>query len=90
MVQYALRRILLAIPVLFTILVVVFALARSIPGDPCKSILGEKASAATCEKFAQDYGLDKPITTQFGIYLQNVMKGDLGTSIRFGRPITKF
>ncbi len=89
MVQYAFRRILLAIPVLFIILIVVFSLARAIPGDPCKSILGEKASAETCEKFARDYGLDKPVPVQFGIYLQNVLKGDLGTSIRFGRPITQ-
>ncbi|MCB8926185.1 MAG: ABC transporter permease [Ardenticatenaceae bacterium] len=89
MVQYITRRILLAIPVLFTILVVVFALARAIPGDPCKSILGEKASAATCEAFTKDYGLDQPVTVQFGIYMRNILQGDLGTSIRFGRPITQ-
>jgi peptide/nickel transport system permease protein len=89
MIQYTIRRLFLAIPVLFSILVVVFALARMIPGDPCKSILGEKASAETCERFAQDYGLDKPIPVQFGIYLGDVMRGDLGQSIRFGRPITQ-
>ncbi len=89
MIQYAVRRILLAIPVLFIILVVVFALARAIPGDPCKSILGEKASAETCERFARERGLDQPIHVQFGIYMKDVLKGDLGTSIRFGRPITQ-
>ncbi len=89
MVQYIARRILLAIPVLFTILVVVFALARAIPGDPCKSILGEKASAETCENFTKEFGLDEPVPVQFGIYMRNIMKGDLGTSIRFGRPITQ-
>lgn len=89
MVQYATRRLLLIIPVLFIILVVVFALARSIPGDPCKSILGEKATAETCERFARDHGLDQPIPVQFGIYMGKVLQGDLGTSIRFGRPITQ-
>lgn len=89
MVQYTARRILLAIPVLFIILMVVFALARAIPGDPCKSILGEKASAETCERFARERGLDQPIPVQFGIYLQQVLRGDLGDSIRFGRPITQ-
>jgi len=89
MVQYATRRLLLIIPVLFIILVVVFALARSIPGDPCRSILGEKASVETCERFARDHGLDKPIPVQFGIYMGKVLQGDLGTSIRFGRPITQ-
>lgn len=89
MVQFITRRLLLIIPVLFIILVVVFALARAIPGDPCKSILGEKASAATCERFAREHGLDQPIPVQFGIYMGKVLQGDLGTSIRFGRPITQ-
>ncbi len=87
MVQYIIRRILLAIPVMFAILLVVFGLARAIPGDPCKSILGEKASAKTCERFAEAYGLNEPIPVQFAIYMNNVAHGDLGDSIRFGRPI---
>lgn len=61
MIIYTIRRSILAIPVLFAILTVVFFLARAVPGDPCKSILGEKASAATCERFAEDHGLNKPI-----------------------------
>ena len=88
MVQYTLRRILLAIPVLFAIVIVVFGLARSIPGDPCKSILGEKASAETCERFTREYGLDQPLPIQFGIYMKNLLKGDMGDSIRFGRPVS--
>ena len=77
----------MAIPVVFAILAVTFILARSIPGDPCRAILGEKASAETCERFTVEHGLDKPIPVQFGIYLQNLAKGDLGDSIRFGRPV---
>lgn len=89
MIQYTVRRILLAIPVLFAILIIVFALARAIPGDPCKSILGEKASAETCARFAEDHGLNEPVPVQFVIYLGNVLQGDFGKSIRFGRPITE-
>lgn len=88
MVQYTVRRALLAIPVMFAILLVTFVLARSIPGDPCKAILGEKASAETCERFAVQHGLDKPIPVQFAIYMQNFLRGDLGDSIRFGRPVS--
>lgn len=77
----------MAIPVVLAILVLTFALARAIPGDPCKSILGEKATAATCAAFAERQGLDKPIYEQFYIYMKNVAQGDLGTSIRFGRPV---
>ena len=43
MTQYTVRRLLLAIPVLLGILIVTFALARMIPGDPCKAMLGEKS-----------------------------------------------
>lgn len=88
MIQYTIRRIILAVPVLFAIIVVVFTLTRAIPGDPCKAILGEKASAATCEQFARDYGLDQPIPVQFSIYMKDVLRGDLGDSIRFGRPVS--
>ena len=89
MTQYAIRRILYSIPVIFGILLVTFVMARSIPGDPCKAMLGEKASAEVCERFTIENGLDKPITTQFGIYMGNMLKGDFGDSIRYSRPVTK-
>lgn len=88
MIQYTVRRIFLAIPVLFMILAVVFGIARAIPGDPCKSILGEKATQEMCDDFAVRFGLDQPIPVQFAIYMGDVLRGDLGDSIRFSRPIT--
>ncbi|MFO7625209.1 MAG: ABC transporter permease [Anaerolineales bacterium] len=88
MAQYIIRRLLLAIPVIIGILIVTFAMARLIPGDPCRAILGEKATQAACERFIKDFGLDQPITTQFWIYIKDLARGDFGTSIRFGRPIT--
>jgi peptide/nickel transport system permease protein len=87
MIQYTVRRIFLAVPVLLAILVVTFILARAVPGDPCKSILGEKASAETCELFAERYGLNEPIYVQLGIYMQSMLQGDFGDSIRFKRPV---
>jgi peptide/nickel transport system permease protein len=88
MVQYIIRRILLSIPVLIGILVVTFALARLIPGDPCRAILGEKATQAACERFEKKYGLDQPIPVQFALYATNILKGDFGNSIRFSRPVS--
>ena len=87
MYKYAIRRILASLPVLFGVLIVAFVLARVIPGDPCKAILGEKASAEVCEKFKRDKGLDKPILVQFAVYARDLAQGDFGDSIRFGRPI---
>jgi peptide/nickel transport system permease protein len=87
MTQYTIRRLLLAIPVLLGILIVTFALARMIPGDPCRAILGEKATVAVCDRFNEDFGLNKPIYVQFGIYMRDILKGDFGDSIRFSRPV---
>ena len=87
--RYISRRLLLAVPVLLGILFATFALARLIPGDPCRAILGEKATDQVCDAFMARYGLDKPIPIQFGIYLRDVLQGDLGTSVRFGRPVTE-
>ena len=88
MIQYTVRRILLAIPVLLAIITVTFILARIIPGDPCRAILGEKATEEICEQFARDHGLDQPIPVQFSIYMRNLLQGDLGDSIRYGRPVS--
>jgi peptide/nickel transport system permease protein len=73
--------------VLFGIVFLVFALARILPGDPCKAALGERATAAICNDFNRRYGLTEPIPVQFGIYLGQLAHGDLGNSIRQSRPV---
>lgn len=88
MVQYTIRRVLLAIPVVLAVLVLTFALARAIPGDPCRAILGEKATQEVCDQFLKDQGLDQPIPVQFVVFVRELMKGNLGDSIRFSRPVT--
>ena len=89
MFVYILRRIVLAIPVLVGILFLTFMLSRLIPGDPCRAMLGEKATPAVCDAFAERMGLNKPIPVQFAIYFGRVLTGDLGDSMRFGRPVTE-
>lgn len=88
MIQFTIRRLIASIPVLFGILAITFALARAVPGNPCKAILGEKATVESCDRFIKEKGLDQPITTQFGVYMRDVFTGDLGNSIKFGKPIT--
>jgi peptide/nickel transport system permease protein len=88
MLTYILRRILSSIPVLIGILFVTFALGRLIPGDPCRAILGEKATDKICDEFIHRHGLDKPIPVQFGIYVSEILQGDLGVSLRYGKPVT--
>jgi peptide/nickel transport system permease protein len=86
--RFIIRRLLLSIPVLLGIVLLVFVLARVIPGDPCTATYGEKATPELCAQFEIRYGLDKPIWEQFLIYLGSILQGDLGTSIRYGRPVT--
>ena len=74
---------------LFGVVFIVFALARLLPGDPCLATLGERATDAQCAAFKVRYGLDQPILVQFGIYLQRCSSGDLGNSVKFGRPVTE-
>lgn len=87
MVRFLVRRTLLTIPVLVGIVFVVFVLARIIPGDPCIAALGERATEAICNAFNERYGLNEPLPVQFVLYLQDLVQGDLGTSIRFNRPV---
>ncbi|HEY4606285.1 MAG TPA: ABC transporter permease [Acidimicrobiia bacterium] len=89
MLSYITRRVLLAIPVLIGIVVVVFFLIRAIPGDPCTSLLGERATAEACARFNEANGLNEPIYAQLGIYMKNVVTFNLGESVRFSRPVNQ-
>jgi len=86
---YVLRRLLVSLPVIFGILVAVFVITRILPGDPCRALLGEKATEAACAAFNSRYGFDQPMFVQFVRYLGQVLTGDLGESIRFGIPVTQ-
>jgi peptide/nickel transport system permease protein len=59
--RFIVRRLLVTIPVLLGIVFVVFILARVVPGDPCRAVLGERATDAVCNDFIRRYGLDKAI-----------------------------
>lgn len=89
MAKYTIRRLLASLPVLIGVLVVTFVLARSIPGEPCRAILGEKATQEACDRFYVAKGLDKPLWVQFGVYVKDLARGDFGDSIRFKRPVSQ-
>ena len=89
MTRFIARRLLVTIPVVFGLVFIVFALARLIPGDPCRAVLGERATDAVCDDFIHRYGLDEPIPIQFGLYLGQLSRGDLGDSIKHSQPVTE-
>lgn len=87
MLTFVTRRLTFSIPVLFGILLVTFALARAIPGDPCLAVLGERATPEICDSFFRRNGLNEPMPVQLLIYMRNFAQGDLGHSLRFHRPV---
>ncbi len=86
---FLLRRLLLAIPTLFGVLVVVFALLYIAPGDPVMEMVGERADSATIAQLRRQLHLDEPRPEQFAAYASGVLRGDLGTSFITGRPIAR-
>ena len=81
------RRLALAVPTLFGVLVVVFLLLYVAPGDPVLAMVGERADEATVERLRQELRLDDPLPVQFAHYLGGVVRGDLGRSYITNRPI---
>ncbi len=75
------------IPVILGISVIIFMLARVIPGDPARLALGESATPQSIDAMRHEMGLDKPIHEQYWIYLKGLLQGDLGRSIRTNRPV---
>lgn len=88
MSQFLLRRVFLLLPVLFGITFITFALARVLPGDPCFSALGERATAEQCDAYREREGLNDSILVQFTRYLGEIVRGDFGESLKDGRPVT--
>jgi ABC-type dipeptide/oligopeptide/nickel transport system permease component len=89
MLAFIARRLLLAIPTLFGVLVVVFLLLYIAPGDPVMEMVGERADAETIARLRAELRLDDPVPVQFAHYAGGVLTGDLGTSYITGRPIAR-
>src|SRR4051812_25768471 len=87
MSAFILRRLLLAIPTLFGVLVIAFLLLYVAPGDPVMAMVGERADAETIARLRAELRLDDPLPTQFVHYAAGVLRGDLGRSYITGRPI---
>lgn len=81
--RYIITRILLALPMIFIIVTVTFLLLRVLPGNPALSILGEDATPDAVAALEERLGLNKPISEQLVIFWISVLRGELGTSLRF-------
>jgi ABC-type dipeptide/oligopeptide/nickel transport system permease component len=89
MARYLLRRLVLTVPVLLGVATLVFALIHLVPGDPAQSMLGESAAPDEVARLRTSLGLDRSLLTQYGAFIGGLAHADLGTSFRFGTPVTQ-
>lgn len=81
------KRLLLAIPSLIGVVIVTFLLTRALPGDPAAYFAGPAADKAAVEQIRVKLGFDKPLIVQFGNYVADLARGDLGNSLTTGQPV---
>ena len=87
MLRMILKRSLFALPSLVGVIIVTFLLTRALPGDPAAYFAGPAATAEAVEQVRVKLGLDKPLIVQFGNYVADLARGDLGTSLTTGQPV---
>ena len=87
MLGFLARRLLATIPVMAIVAVLVFSMLRLTPGDPASIIAGASATAADVAGIREKLGLDRSIVAQFGIWVANLLSGDLGESFFFKKTV---
>jgi peptide/nickel transport system permease protein len=81
MLAYIIRRIFVIIPTLLGVSIIVFLMLHLMPGDPAELLMGERASEEALQEIREHLGLNKPLHVQYGLFLKQLMKGDLGETI---------
>src|SRR5262245_46598897 len=81
------KRMLIAVPSLIGVVIVTFLLTRALPGDPAAYFAGPAATKEAIEQIRVKLGLDQPLIVQFGRYVQDLARGDLGSSLTTGQPV---
>jgi peptide/nickel transport system permease protein len=86
----ALKRLIHSIPIFFAIISINFLLIHLAPGDPASYLAGQSQGSVEYQtQLRKEFGLDKPLIVQLGIYLGKVVTGDLGMSYRYQQPVAE-
>ncbi|APX97574.1 ABC transporter permease [Natronorubrum daqingense] len=89
LLRYTLYRFVQAIPVLFGITIITFALANLAPGDPVQIMLqGQEVDEDLIQTMEERYGLDEPVHERYISYMTGVLQGDLGQSFHYNQPVS--
>ncbi len=86
---YIAKRLAMLVPVMLGVSIIAFSLIHLAPGDPARTMLGERATQEQLNEIREKYGLDKPIYVQYGVWLNNILHGDLGRSITTHEDVAK-
>lgn len=86
---FIIRRLLLGVVTLFAASLVIFAATQALPGDAARAILGRTATPESLAALREQLGLNKPLVEQYTDWIGGVLKGDLGTSLAAGLPVTE-
>ncbi len=87
MLKFALRRIGLMVPTLFGLSLLLFFWVRALPGDPARSLLGQRATPESIAAVNEIYGFEEPIWKQYFLYMKALLSGDFGNSIKTNEPV---
>lgn len=87
--NYIVRRLLRTIPIIIGVTLVTFLILHLTPGDPARIMLGPYATEEGLAAIRATYGLDQPVPVQYLTWIRNLLQGDMGTSIRYNRPVTQ-
>ena len=88
MLRFLATRLSLVLPTFIGMTLLAFFLIRLVPGDPIETMAGERGrDAARHEQLRKEYGLDRPVIVQYGIYIGRVLRGDLGKSMITQEPV---
>jgi peptide/nickel transport system permease protein len=85
--NYLARRSIGIVLVLLGVTIITFTISHIVPGDPAAAALGDRARDEQVRAFREKHGLDKPLPEQYLLYMQGLLQGDLGDSIRSRRPV---
>jgi peptide/nickel transport system permease protein len=87
--SYVVRRLLQIIPLFLAVTVLIFTLVHLIPGDPVSTLLGDRATPDIVARANRELGLDKPLIVQFGLFVNQLLHGNLGESINLKVPVLR-
>ncbi|GIX46762.1 MAG: peptide ABC transporter permease [Candidatus Tectimicrobiota bacterium] len=90
MLQYIVRRLLIAIPMLLGAMSIVFFAMRILPGDPCLAMMGDEATRAALQDCIRQLGLDRPLLVQYLDYLWKSLQLDFGRSLLFNYTVSSY